>query len=167
MLTNATGDQLEYYMKNAELDPATRAALGDLQQQRATLDTLQQSITRHQSEADSIANDQQRLRNNMTALKGSAEEKQLLQRYVKQLNDQEDRLKTIRDERDRTRERVGASARTRFWPSQPAAPVTTTSSGAETSVIRHSRGEEVVAVPHRDRHDAHRVRDLRREYRAG
>ena len=35
----------------------------------------------------------------MTALKGSAEEKQLVQRYVKQLNDQEDRLKVIRDER--------------------------------------------------------------------
>ena len=104
-----TGDQLEYYMKSAELDPATRAALGDIQQQRAKLDTLQQSIAQRQREADSIANDQQRLRNNMTALKGSAEEKQLLQRYVKQLNDQEDRLKTIRDERaDLERQLVSA-----------------------------------------------------------
>jgi len=109
MLTNTTGDQLEYYMKSAELDPATRAALGDIQQQRAKLDTLQQSIAQRQREADSIANDQQRLRNNMTALKGSAEEKQLLQRYVKQLNDQEDRLKTIRDERaDLERQLVSA-----------------------------------------------------------
>ena len=35
--------------------------------------------------------------------------------------------------RHRTRERCGASARTRFWPSQPAAPVTTTSVLVATS----------------------------------
>jgi len=34
----------------------------------------------------------------MKSLKGSAEEKQLLQRYVKQLNDQETRLDALRKE---------------------------------------------------------------------
>jgi hypothetical protein len=99
VLTNTPTQQLEYYAKNLQLDPATRQAIGDIQQQRAKLDALQQSIATRQNEADAIANEQQRLRNNMTALKGSAEEKQLVQRYVKQLNDQEDRLKVIRDER--------------------------------------------------------------------
>jgi len=34
----------------------------------------------------------------MKALKGSAEEKVLLQRYTRQLNDQEDRLEALRKE---------------------------------------------------------------------
>jgi Skp family chaperone for outer membrane proteins len=40
--------------------------------------------------------DQGRLRENMKALRGSAEEKTLLQRYTKQLDDQETELATLR-----------------------------------------------------------------------
>jgi hypothetical protein len=43
-----------------------------------------------------IFDDQQRLRENMKALKGSADEKALLQRYTRQLGDEEDRLETLR-----------------------------------------------------------------------
>jgi len=43
-----------------------------------------------------IFDDQQRLRENMKSLKGSAEEKLLLQRYTQQLNQQEDRLAQLR-----------------------------------------------------------------------
>ena len=39
-----------------------------------------------------IGQDQQRLRENMKALRGSPEEKQLLQRYTRQLDQQEDQL---------------------------------------------------------------------------
>ncbi len=42
-----------------------------------------------------IGQDQQRLRENMKALRGSAEEKQLLQRYTRQLDQQEDQLAEI------------------------------------------------------------------------
>jgi len=45
-----------------------------------------------------IFDDQQRLRENMKALKGSAEEKALLERYTRQLNEQENRLETLRQE---------------------------------------------------------------------
>jgi DNA repair exonuclease SbcCD ATPase subunit len=45
-----------------------------------------------------IFDDQQRLRENMKALKGSPEEKALLQRYTQQLNEQETRLETLRKE---------------------------------------------------------------------
>ena len=45
-----------------------------------------------------IAEDQLRLRENMKALRGSAEEKQLLQRYTKQLDDQENELGKLRTE---------------------------------------------------------------------
>jgi len=43
-----------------------------------------------------IFEDQQRLRENMKALRGSAEEKTLLQRYTRQLDAQEDRLESLR-----------------------------------------------------------------------
>jgi hypothetical protein len=42
--------------------------------------------------------DQARIRENMKALKGSVEEKALLQRYTKQLDSQEDRLGTLNKE---------------------------------------------------------------------
>lgn len=44
---------------------------------------------------ESIEKDQGRLRENMKALKGSPEEKALLQRYTKQLDSQEDRLAAL------------------------------------------------------------------------
>jgi hypothetical protein len=44
---------------------------------------------------ESIDKDQSRLRENMKALKGSPEEKVLLQRYTKQLDSQEDRLAAL------------------------------------------------------------------------
>ena len=46
-------------------------------------------------EMKKIFDDQQRLRENMKALKGSSEEKLLVQRYTQQLNDQETRLEKL------------------------------------------------------------------------
>jgi hypothetical protein len=43
-----------------------------------------------------IYDDQQRLRENIKSLKGSAEEKLLLQRYTQQMNEQENRLDRLR-----------------------------------------------------------------------
>ena len=45
---------------------------------------------------DQIFTDQGRLRENMKALKGSTEEKALLQRYTRQLDDEETQLDTLR-----------------------------------------------------------------------
>jgi hypothetical protein len=49
-----------------------------------------------QKDIDRIVDDQGRLRENMKALRGSAEEKALLQRYTKQLDDQETQLAALR-----------------------------------------------------------------------
>ena len=51
-----------------------------------------------QKEHNAIGVDQQRLRENMKALRGSNEEKQLLQRYTRQLDQQETRLETLQTE---------------------------------------------------------------------
>lgn len=50
------------------------------------------------AERQRIVDDQQRLRENMKALRGSSEEKQLLQRYTRQLDEQESRLAALHEE---------------------------------------------------------------------
>jgi len=55
-------------------------------------------INQRKGESDQIAADQNRIRENMKALKGSSEEKALLQRYIGQLDAQESRLGALRKE---------------------------------------------------------------------
>lgn len=63
-----------------------RAAVAALDRQAQELSVRQHSIT----------NDQERVRENMKALRGSREERQLLQRYTRQLDDQENQLDAIK-----------------------------------------------------------------------
>jgi len=48
-----------------------------------------------QAQITSISEDQARVRENIKALKGSAEEKTLVERYVRQLNQQEDQMESL------------------------------------------------------------------------
>ena len=59
---------------------------------------MQAQIDSRQHEIDAITKDQARLRENMKALKGTAEEKALVQRYTRQLDQQEDRLNALQKE---------------------------------------------------------------------
>ena len=87
------------------------AALRQVLQRKAEIARLDAEINARQREVDTISRDQDRVRENMKSLKGSAEERQLLQRYVKQLDDQETRLETVRREiRSLTADRDKAQA---------------------------------------------------------
>ena len=66
-----------------------------LNKKNAIAEVDNQSRTKQQ-EIDAIVSDQTRLRENMKALKGSPEEKALLQRYTHQLDSQEDQLASFR-----------------------------------------------------------------------
>jgi predicted nucleic acid-binding Zn-ribbon protein len=66
--------------------------------QKNRVSSLETQLKSRQQELESITKDQARLRENMKALKGSAEEKALLQRYTRQLDSQEDRLNTLNNE---------------------------------------------------------------------
>ena len=59
---------------------------------------VEQEIKSRQQESELIDKDQARLRENMKALRGSPEEKALLQRYTRELDAQEDRLAGLRKE---------------------------------------------------------------------
>jgi hypothetical protein len=81
---------------------ALEGALRPVFDEKAELSRAERRMDALEHEQQSIAQDQQRLRENMKALRGSSEEKQLLQRYTKQLDEQETRLATLQADVTRT-----------------------------------------------------------------
>ncbi len=79
---------------HSEVEQALRGIL----EQKNRVAALEAQISSRKSETETIFDDQQRLRENLKALKGSAEENALTQRYTRQLADQETRLETLRRE---------------------------------------------------------------------
>jgi cell shape-determining protein MreC len=82
--------------------PRRNGAIAELEAQKDARD----------EETTKIYDDQQRLRENMKALKGSAEEKALLQRYTQQLNEQENRLEVLRKETAQLEKQVASAQET-------------------------------------------------------
>ncbi len=72
------------------------AALKPLLDKKAEVATVDRELSRLGGEQATIISDQQRLRENMKALRGSAEERALLQRYTNTLNEQETRHESVR-----------------------------------------------------------------------
>jgi chromosome segregation ATPase len=97
-LTNLNSDEVALLARQQRLTPALQQALQRILDQKNVIGGLQSALASRQQELSAINGDQARIRENMKALKGSAEEKALLQRYTKQLDSQEDRLSTLNKE---------------------------------------------------------------------
>jgi len=97
-LYNVNSDMIDVYIKEKSISPAVEQALRGIVAQKNVIAGIDSQIALKNSEIQAISNDQTRLRENMKALKGSPEEKALLTRYTKQLNDQEDQLDALRKE---------------------------------------------------------------------
>ncbi len=95
-ISNLTDDQILYFSKQGSITPEMADALKKISTQKAAVAKLEQEMEDRQKDIDRIVDDQGRLRENMKALRGSAEEKALLQRYTKQLDDQETQLASLR-----------------------------------------------------------------------
>jgi hypothetical protein len=67
-------------------------------EKKGELAAIERRLSEIDLERNRIGADQQRLRENMKALRGSDEERQLLQRYTRQLDEQETRLATLDQE---------------------------------------------------------------------
>jgi chromosome segregation ATPase len=98
VLTNLDSNLVAVLTKQKRITPAMQQAFDRVLAQKQKISGLDQQISDRNQEITQITNDQTRLRENMKALKGSAEEKSLIQRYTGQLNQQEDRLATLRKE---------------------------------------------------------------------
>jgi hypothetical protein len=106
-------------MAESNLDYLLRTEGGDATQLRAKLapifDAKRQlagidaQINAKQAAIDEVSNDQKRLRDNLTALKGSAEERALVRRYTDELNQQEDKLAALRKDQESLRQQRTAA----------------------------------------------------------
>ena len=97
-LTNVSDSQVDYFVSqnavNAEVEKVLRQVAG----QKNTIAAFEADLAARKVQMSSIAEDQQRVRENMKALKGSSEEKALVERYARELNDQEDRVQSLQHE---------------------------------------------------------------------
>jgi chromosome segregation ATPase len=97
-LTNLTDNQIKLFLQQKSITPEIEAAFRKIVEQKNRVDALDTELSSRSDETAQIYDDQQRLRENLKALKGSAEERALTQRYTQQLADQENRLATLQRE---------------------------------------------------------------------
>ena len=97
-LTNLTEDQIKLFLQQKSISPEVEAAFRKIVEQKNRVAAVDAEIASRDDETQKIYDDQQRLRENLKALKGSAEERALTQRYTQQLADQETRLQSLQRE---------------------------------------------------------------------
>jgi hypothetical protein len=95
-LSTLSEDQIGVFVKQGTITPEMAQALAKITMQKAEVAKLEEEMENRQKDIDRIVEDQGRLRENMKALRGSAEEKALLQRYTRQLDEQETQLDVLR-----------------------------------------------------------------------
>ncbi|MCX6605653.1 MAG: carboxypeptidase regulatory-like domain-containing protein [Acidobacteria bacterium] len=88
------------FVTDGSLPPAVEQALQGVMNQKAIVAGFQQEIKQIADEGEKIEKAQERVRENLKALKGSAEEKALVQRYTRQLDEQETRLAQLEKQGD-------------------------------------------------------------------
>ncbi len=97
-VTNITDDQIKFFMAQKMISPEIDRALRRVLAQKDSIAALDAETASRKTKISGISEDQQRVRENMKALKGSAEEKALIARYVRELNEQEDHVETLHRE---------------------------------------------------------------------
>jgi hypothetical protein len=89
---------LEMFMTRKELSPELEQALRQILAQKDAIAKMEADVKQCEADVQHVFQDQERLRENMKALKGTPEEKALLQRYTGELNDEETQLASTRKE---------------------------------------------------------------------
>ena len=97
-LSNVTDDQIKFFLAAKMINPEIEQALRKVIAQKNSIAALDTEVGSRKSKISGITEDQQRVRENMKALKGSVEEKALLARYVRELNEQEDHVQSLHHE---------------------------------------------------------------------
>jgi hypothetical protein len=97
-LTTLDENTIGLILRTNEIQPEIESALRKLLAKKDEIADLQRQLQERRNEIGSINTEQARIRENMKSLKGSSEEKALVQRYVNGLNQQEDRLAVVNSE---------------------------------------------------------------------
>ena len=97
-LTNVTDSVIEYFVNQNTINTEVEKALRRVVEQKNAIAALDAEVASRKAQISSISEDQQRVRENMKALKGSSEEKALVERYARELNQQEDQVQSLQHE---------------------------------------------------------------------
>jgi hypothetical protein len=97
-LTNIDDNMIGFILKTSGIQPDVESALRKLLAKKDEIASVQRQLQERRNEIDRINREQSRIRENMKSLKGSPEEKALVQRYVTGLSQQEDRLAALNSE---------------------------------------------------------------------
>ena len=97
-VTSFTDDQLAMLVRQQTLTPEVEQALRAIMAKKNEIAAVNDEAGRRRQESEQIFRDQERLRENLKALKGSAEERSLVSRYTRQLDEQETRLDVLKRE---------------------------------------------------------------------
>jgi hypothetical protein len=97
-VTSLTDDQLGTLVKQGTLTPEIEQALRGIIAKKGEVAAVDSELADRTRETDQIFKDQERLRENLKALGSRTEEKALVGRYTRQLDEQETRLGVIRRE---------------------------------------------------------------------
>ena len=111
VLSNLTDDEIKFFLTQKMINPEVEKALRKIVAQKNDIAVADSVINGRRAQISSISDDQQRLRENMKALKGSSEEKALVERYVRELNEQEDRVQALRHEISEMQQKRDAAQR--------------------------------------------------------
>lgn len=105
-----TRERVDAYVRDLVVAGTSMEGLQDVLERRSAAYALAEQRGAREHEVRRIREEQKRLRENIGALKSSAEERRLVQRYVGQLDEQEDRLERLTGEIAalRTREQEAA-----------------------------------------------------------
>jgi hypothetical protein len=97
-ISNVTDDHIKFFLTQKMINPEIEQGLRNIVAQKNEIAALDSAVATRKSQIANIAENQQRVRENMKALKGSTEEKALVERYAKELNQEEDRVQALQQE---------------------------------------------------------------------
>jgi hypothetical protein len=100
-VSEITTDQIAVWVSARSLDAETEKSLREAAGRLAAIKALEQKIAMLEAEREGIFADQERLRENLQRLGQSPDEAMLRQRYVKQLDDQENRIAAMRTDKEK------------------------------------------------------------------
>ncbi len=94
-VSNLSSRDVELFVSSNYIDAAIRAELEKLIELKSNIGKAESRIKSLEEEAEEISEDQKRLRDNIGALKNTADAKQLVARYIAKAGEQETRLEAI------------------------------------------------------------------------
>lgn len=97
-VSSLTDDSFNVLIRDSHDSLAIKAALQPILAKKATVAALSAQLANRQTQIQQISGDEQRVRENLRALKDTAEEKRLAKRYAAQLTESEDRIDALRRE---------------------------------------------------------------------